>query len=138
MRINRKFSAENIRYLHVNNEPGTMGAEDETGHDRGGALRRVKGWRRTRAETSLVSAPPRRDNLSCMKCRRLAILARLFLSTPSLGPFLRYPPVSHIICRSFSRVIHLPRFNPARSNRQPFKSREFLQIKGTRKVPESN
>lgn len=35
----REFSAEDVRYLHVNNEPWYDGAKDETGHARGGALR---------------------------------------------------------------------------------------------------
>lgn len=36
MRVNREFSAEDVRYLHVSNEPEYDGGEDETGHGRGG------------------------------------------------------------------------------------------------------
>lgn len=54
-----------------------------------------------------VSAPSRRDNLSCMKCR-LAVLARLFSIHVVPPSFLRYLAVPHTICRSFSHAIHLP------------------------------
>lgn len=139
MRINKEFSTEDVRYLHVSNEPSMIGLKMRQDMVVVAALRKAKRQQRTRDETSLVSAPARRDNLSCMKCR-LAVLARLFLSTPSLT--LSYAILLSLILFVVpSRALFIFRASAKpvlTANRStpfypvPLKFRKFLRIKGMR------
>lgn len=101
-----------------------------------GRRERERGWMGWLG-TSPVSAPTRRDNLSCMKCR-LAVLARDCSVPPSFLPYL-----STLVSLSLSCYFLLARYSSSasslsRSNREalstlaaPFKfRREFPRIKG--------